>query len=84
MNVQVVEDTSSGCGSSYSVFIVSDDFEGKNTLARHKLGKWLFALVVFLAIITEIVTDLWVVNEVLKAHIAEMHAFSQVSSISLI
>ena len=54
MNVQVVEDTSSGCGSSYSVFIVSDDFEGKNTLARHKLGKWLFALVIFLAIMTEI------------------------------
>jgi len=33
----VVEDTSSGCGTNYSVIIVSDDFEGKNTLARHKL-----------------------------------------------
>jgi len=50
----IVEDTSSGCGTNYSVLIVSDDFEGKSTLARHKL-----------------------VNEALRALIAEMHAFSQ-------
>ncbi|KAF9515836.1 hypothetical protein BS47DRAFT_1315749, partial [Hydnum rufescens UP504] len=29
----VIEDTSSGCGENYSVIIVSDDFEGKTTLA---------------------------------------------------
>jgi len=33
----VIEDTSSGCGENYSVIIVSDEFEGKPTLARHKL-----------------------------------------------
>jgi len=30
-----VTDTSSGCGESYEVLIVSDDFEGKKTLERH-------------------------------------------------
>jgi len=33
----VIEDTSSGCGENYSVVIVSDDFEGKTTLERHKI-----------------------------------------------
>ncbi|KAF8307892.1 bola-like protein [Clavulina sp. PMI_390] len=32
----VIEDTSSGCGTNYSIVIVSDDFEGSGTLARHK------------------------------------------------
>ncbi|KAH9057599.1 bola-like protein [Lactarius vividus] len=49
-----VEDNSSGCGENFSVLIVSKDFEGKTTLARHKM-----------------------VNEVLKAQIAQIHAFTQ-------
>ncbi|KAF9645180.1 bola-like protein [Thelephora ganbajun] len=32
-----IEDTSSGCGENYSVLIVSPAFEGKTTLARHRL-----------------------------------------------
>ncbi|KAH7882161.1 bola protein [Phlebopus sp. FC_14] len=32
-----IEDQSSGCGDSYSVLLVSDVFEGKTTLARHRL-----------------------------------------------
>ncbi|TFK69790.1 bola-like protein [Pluteus cervinus] len=51
-----IEDQSSGCGENYLVLIVSEDFKGKTTLARHRL-----------------------VNEALKIHIAEMHAFSQKS-----
>ncbi|KAF5353294.1 hypothetical protein D9756_008117 [Leucocoprinus leucothites] len=31
-----VEDISSGCGESYSILLVSDDFEGKSTLQRHR------------------------------------------------
>lgn len=56
LNVAYLEilDTSSGCGENYSVTIVSDSFEGKTTLARHRM-----------------------VNELLKAQIAQMHAFSQ-------
>lgn len=49
-----VEDNSSGCGESFGVLIVSKDFEGKTTLARHKM-----------------------VNEALKAQIAQIHAFTQ-------
>ncbi|KIM77428.1 hypothetical protein PILCRDRAFT_825391 [Piloderma croceum F 1598] len=49
-----VEDQSSGCGENYAIILVSEAFEGKNTLARHRF-----------------------VNEVLKAEIAQMHAFSQ-------
>ncbi|TFL03040.1 bola protein [Pterulicium gracile] len=33
----VIEDQSSGCGSKYAVIIVSDAFEGKATLAKHRL-----------------------------------------------
>ncbi|KAI0255449.1 hypothetical protein BJV78DRAFT_1175565 [Lactifluus subvellereus] len=33
-----VEDNSSGCGDNYSVLIVSREFEGKTTLARHRMG----------------------------------------------
>ncbi|KAG1758124.1 bola-like protein [Suillus brevipes Sb2] len=33
----VIEDQSSGCGSSYAIFLVSEVFEGKSTLARHRL-----------------------------------------------
>ncbi|KAA1475723.1 bola-like protein [Dentipellis sp. KUC8613] len=29
-------DESSGCGDKYSVLIVSEAFQGKNTLARHR------------------------------------------------
>ncbi|KAG0707236.1 bola protein [Suillus ampliporus] len=32
-----IEDQSSGCGSSYAILLVSEVFEGKNTLARHRL-----------------------------------------------
>ncbi|KZV64639.1 bola-like protein [Peniophora sp. CONT] len=52
-HVEVV-DESSGCGENYNVLIVSSAFEGKTTLARHRL-----------------------VNELLKAEIAQMHAFTQ-------
>ncbi|EIW56719.1 bola-like protein [Trametes versicolor FP-101664 SS1] len=31
-----IEDTSNGCGENYAVFVVSEAFEGKNTLARHR------------------------------------------------
>ncbi|KAN0080023.1 BolA protein [Tylopilus felleus] len=49
-----IQDQSSGCGESYAVLLVSEAFEGKNTLARHKM-----------------------INEALKTHISQMHAFSQ-------
>ncbi|CAL1697883.1 unnamed protein product [Somion occarium] len=49
-----IDDQSSGCGENYAVLIVSEAFEGKSTLARHRF-----------------------INEVLKAQIAQMHAFSQ-------
>jgi len=29
-------DQSSGCGENYAVFVVSEAFEGRNTLARHR------------------------------------------------
>ena len=32
---------SNGCGENYAVIIVSEQFEGKMTLARHRLGKFL-------------------------------------------
>ncbi|KIY45042.1 bola-like protein [Fistulina hepatica ATCC 64428] len=32
-----IEDQSSGCGESYAIVLVSEVFEGKTTLARHKL-----------------------------------------------
>ncbi|KAG8904200.1 hypothetical protein FRB99_002103 [Tulasnella sp. 403] len=32
-----IMDTSSGCGASYAVIIVNPTFEGKLTLARHRL-----------------------------------------------
>ncbi|KAJ3769837.1 bola protein [Lentinula raphanica] len=50
-----IEDQSNGCGESYAIVLVSEAFEGKNTLARHRF-----------------------VNDLLKAQIAQMHAFSQV------
>ncbi|KAF9023395.1 bola-like protein [Hymenopellis radicata] len=31
-----IEDQSSGCGENYSIVIVSEAFEGKTTLARHR------------------------------------------------
>lgn len=34
---QEVIDISGGCGSSYEVWIVSDKFEGKGLLARHRM-----------------------------------------------
>ncbi len=35
-HVEVI-DVSDGCGSSFEVVVVSDAFEGKATLARHRL-----------------------------------------------
>ncbi|KAF9446542.1 bola-like protein [Macrolepiota fuliginosa MF-IS2] len=32
-----IEDVSSGCGESYSVLLVSDDFQNKSTLQRHRM-----------------------------------------------
>ncbi|KAL1718242.1 bola-like protein [Schizophyllum commune] len=32
-----IEDQSSGCGESYAIILVSPAFEGKNTLARHRM-----------------------------------------------
>ncbi|KDQ54506.1 hypothetical protein JAAARDRAFT_38178 [Jaapia argillacea MUCL 33604] len=29
-------DTSNGCGENYAIIVVSEAFEGKNTLARHR------------------------------------------------
>jgi len=49
-----IEDQSSGCGENYAIILVSEAFEGKATLARHRF-----------------------VNELLKAEISQMHAFSQ-------
>ncbi|KII83836.1 hypothetical protein PLICRDRAFT_180168 [Plicaturopsis crispa FD-325 SS-3] len=31
-----IEDQSNGCGENYAIIIVSPDFEGKTTLARHR------------------------------------------------
>jgi len=32
-----IEDQSSGCGQNYSIVLVSEIFEGKTTLMRHRL-----------------------------------------------
>jgi len=39
LNIQHLEiiDMSNGCGENYAVIIVSEQFEGKMTLARHRL-----------------------------------------------
>lgn len=44
MPEQEIIDMSNGCGENYAVVIVSEQFEGKMTLARHRLGKWLVFL----------------------------------------
>ncbi|KAJ7115881.1 bola protein [Mycena epipterygia] len=31
-----IQDQSSGCGENYAILLVSDDFEGKSTLVRHR------------------------------------------------
>ncbi|KDQ27096.1 hypothetical protein PLEOSDRAFT_1043691 [Pleurotus ostreatus PC15] len=31
-----IEDQSSGCGENYAITLVSEAFEGKSTLARHR------------------------------------------------
>ncbi|KAK0237009.1 bola-like protein [Armillaria nabsnona] len=31
-----IEDQSSGCGENYAIVLVSEAFEGKSTLARHR------------------------------------------------
>jgi hypothetical protein len=42
LTMQEIVDTSGNCGGSYSVVVVSPDFRKKMTLARHKLGKWIY------------------------------------------
>ncbi|TRM60467.1 bola protein [Schizophyllum amplum] len=32
-----IEDQSSGCGESYAILLVSEAFQGKTTLARHRM-----------------------------------------------
>ncbi|KAF9529041.1 bola protein [Crepidotus variabilis] len=32
-----IEDQSSGCGDNYAIILVSEAFEGKSTLARHRM-----------------------------------------------
>jgi len=32
-----IHDQSSGCGENYAILVVSEAFEGKSTLARHRL-----------------------------------------------
>ncbi|KAH8117632.1 bola protein [Phellopilus nigrolimitatus] len=32
-----IEDQSNGCGENYFVFVASEDFEGKTSLARHRM-----------------------------------------------
>ncbi|TFK37639.1 bola-like protein [Crucibulum laeve] len=32
-----IEDQSNGCGDNYAIVLVSEAFEGKTTLARHRL-----------------------------------------------
>jgi acid stress-induced BolA-like protein IbaG/YrbA len=36
---QEILDMSNGCGENYAVIIVSEQFEGKVTIVRHRLGK---------------------------------------------
>ncbi|KAK7030691.1 bola protein [Favolaschia claudopus] len=31
-----IEDQSNGCGENYAIILVSEDFEGKSTLVRHR------------------------------------------------
>ena len=75
-----IEDQSSGCGESYAIVLVSEAFEGKNTLARHRFG--MFRIQIFGAQCgskRELIRHfLLPVNDLLKAQIAQMHAFSQV------
>lgn len=68
-----IEDQSSGCGENYAIVLVSEAFEGKNTLARHRFGEFSF-----FRILRRIITALSPVNDILKAQISQMHAFSQV------
>lgn len=37
-----IEDQSSGCGESFAVVLVSEAFQGKSTLARHRMVNSLF------------------------------------------
>jgi hypothetical protein len=39
--LQEVQDESDGCGAKFSVLIVSDKFEGKPLLQRHRYTFWL-------------------------------------------
>lgn len=39
--LQEVQDESDGCGAKFSVVVVSDKFEGKPLLQRHRYKCWL-------------------------------------------
>ncbi|KAJ3743025.1 hypothetical protein DFH05DRAFT_1499018 [Lentinula detonsa] len=45
-----IQDQSSGCGESYAIVLVSEAFEGKGTLARHRFGMNLFRNLVTLGL----------------------------------
>lgn len=73
---------------SYEVVIVSPSFEGKSTLKRHREGQpesppSSRAQLSQAAVGSELTSDPanCAVNELLKAEIAELHAFTQVSPI---
>ncbi|KAJ7634086.1 bola protein [Mycena polygramma] len=66
-----IEDQSSGCGESYAIVLVSDDFEGKSTLVRHR-----WSALPSLSLQT-CIHDATAVNQLLKDEISQMHAFSQ-------
>ena len=40
-HLQII-DQSNGCGENYAIFVVSDAFEGKTTLTRHRFSKCTF------------------------------------------
>ncbi|KAJ6591657.1 bola protein, partial [Mycena vulgaris] len=35
-HIEIVDQSANGCGSAYAILLVSDDFEGKSTLMRHR------------------------------------------------
>lgn len=43
--MQEITDISANCGTSFSIVIVSKDFEKKMKLARHKLGERCFRMI---------------------------------------
>lgn len=44
---QEIVDISANCGTSFSIVVVAQDFQGKGKLARHKMGKQLVVHIPF-------------------------------------